>query len=204
MGHHDTGTWHCHYFPAGLKILLLPLDQGDAIEEAYGDMIFVFGAGMLSYENEFSSTLERLDKAADLYSDHTQILCVSEGNLDDTVKFKELVNQRFDNTIGKRAPIMFDLESTNTISNCLMASEIAGRNRFNEVILVTSLYHQGRVQMIARKVFSKDYRIAKMDNQGRYEMKTFQDWHWSRKRIIREYLAIAKDFFLIQFIREKN
>lgn len=184
--------------PPGLKLLLIPLDRGDDLESDFGDVIFVFGSGMLSYDNEYSSTLERIDRAAEIFRSRPLPVIISEGNLTDTTEFKRLVLQRLERMTDTLVPVVFDLESTNTTGNCRKAAEMARKHRYNEMILVTSLYHQGRVDMIAGRLIPVEYRIAGMENAGRYEMKNIRDWNWSRKRVIREYLAMVKDFILVQ------
>jgi len=188
--------------PFVLKKMLSGLGNGETVAANYGEMIVVYGAGMISEDYWRNSTVERIDAAADLYLERPRKLVISEGNLNDTVLFKKMISARFREKTGLEIPVIYDFKSRNTYQNCKRADSIAIAHGVSELILVTSLYHQRRVKMIADKTISVSYKIASMDPGGKYQMENWRDWQWCRKRVLREFAALAKDYMVLKFRNE--
>jgi len=190
--------------PFVLKKMLSGLDNGESIADNYGEMIVVYGAGMMSQDYWRNSTVERIDAAADLYLQRSRTFVVSEGNLKDTSLFKQMITDRLRDRTGLEIPVIFEFKSRNTYQNCVNADSIAIAHGVDKLILVTSLYHQRRVKMIADKTISVNYRIASMDPGGKYQMNNWRDWQWCRKRVLREFAALAKDYMVLKFRKERD
>lgn len=174
------------------QLCLKPLDVGETISEDYGDAILVLGGGLRPNVKIGFSTRERLMQAIRLYNQKKRAVIVTDGSL----YFRSPAIRKIKDFLidGGVTPSLIYLEgrSQTTFENCVNSQAIIKTNKFREIVVCTSPYHQRRTQLILDYLDVNDFKIARMDVSEVYQAQNIgQRWR-NIKLICREYFAILK------------
>lgn len=180
------------FFTNFYKLILKPLDIGQAVDPAYGDVILVLGGGLRSGGKIGFSTGERLDLAAWLYRSRKRPIIVSDGSLyERSPAIQWMKHYLMDRGIDG-SKIIFEGRGQTTFESCVNSMKIIRDRDYSQVIVCTSPYHQKRTHMILTHLGLDNFKMARMMQSEIYQARTLKQRFRNLRLVSRDYVALLK------------
>ena len=174
------------------RIAQWPLAVGEEIEDDFGEVIIVPGAGC----NPGRGTEERLNLASSLYQIKRRKVIISEGYCFPNHK-KLFTNRMMSRWKIDTNDVIWDTLSFNTEENILHTSEMSKELGFTSAILCSSPHHQLRCRVLMNKYWEGEFKIAQMSD-SMLECNKEQVYMNNRGNILKqEYLKIVYQFLIL-------
>ena len=154
--------------------------------------MLVLGGGLKSGNKIGVSTAERLEKAVQLYNVKKMKILVSDGSL---YRKSPAIKMFRKYLIGRGIEpehILFEGQSQTTYENFIYTKKTIVNEKSDEVIVLTSPYHQKRSSVIMKYLKLNNYRVVKMDKSEIYQSGSIKQRFRNLRLIIREYFGLLK------------
>ncbi len=173
-------------------LFLKPLDTGEDINDKRGSIMLVLGGGLKSGNKIGVSTAERLEKAVKLYKSKKMKILLSDGSLYRKSPAKKMFRDYLTGEGIEPDHILFEGQSQTTYENFIFTKKMVMKENPEEVLVITSPYHQKRSSLIIKHLKLENYRVIKMEKSEVYQADTFGQRLRNLKLIIREYFGLIK------------